>query len=176
MSSSRPRRRLSSSSLSAAVKYNTNPKWRSPYIKDARAKTTLTLVFAEPEEPKPISPSTVEKQIASMHDALNSECALVMCTVPAHFLTSQQNFQQIQCRNKSYQKRAVHGLVPFRGSVNGGMHPSLRRRHYLIEEPPNILPEVELTVPPQPTSTTMNDSPNRDHLPQNDTPWSRPSR
>jgi len=76
MSSSRLSRRLSSSSVSATVNYNSNPKWRSPYIKDARAKTTLSLVFAEPEEPKSISPGTAEKHIASMHDAINSKCAL----------------------------------------------------------------------------------------------------
>ena len=73
MSSSRPSRRLSSSSVSAATKYNSNPKWRSPYTNDARAKTTLSLVFAEPEEPKSVSQGTAEKHIASMHDALNSK-------------------------------------------------------------------------------------------------------
>jgi hypothetical protein len=74
MPSSRPSRRLSSSSVSTTTKYNSNPRWRSPYIKDARAKTTLSLVFAEPEVPKSISSGTAEKHIASMHDALSSKC------------------------------------------------------------------------------------------------------
>jgi hypothetical protein len=73
MSSSRPSRRSSSSSSSTTLNHNSKPKWRSPYHKDARAKTTLSLVFAEPEEPKSISPGTAEKHIASMHDAINSE-------------------------------------------------------------------------------------------------------
>ena len=78
MSSSKPSRRLSSAS--STINYNSNPKWRSPYTKDARAKTTLSLVFAEPEEPKFTSPGTAEEHIASMHDALNSKCAL-MCVL-----------------------------------------------------------------------------------------------
>jgi len=85
MSSSRPSRRLSSPSVVPTINYNSNPRWRSPYTKDARAKTTLSLVFAEPEEPKSASPGTAEKHIASMHDALNSQYTL-LCVFVARFL------------------------------------------------------------------------------------------
>ena len=171
MSSSRPSRRLSSSSASATVNYNSKPKWRSPYNKDAPAKTTLSLIFAEPEEPKSISPGTAEKQIASMHDALNSKCS-IMCAVIAHFLTEVLIELPVDAVSEQVipetRKGSWFGSISRKRKRKDITQPTLET--LASEEPPNTVPEVQLTLPPQ---IPTNASPTANNDPQPASPRAR---
>ena len=161
MSSSRLSRRLSSPSVVPTVNYNSNPRWRSPYTKDARAKTTLSLVFAEPEEPKPTSQGTAEKHIASMHDALNSESIPFCVVVVASFLicapvelpadtVSEQVIPETR-------KGSWFGSISRKRRRNDTTKPALET--LTTEEPADTIPEGESAPPLQTASPTTSDDP-----------------